>query len=167
MTFVPEPEDSGSSGTQTAATALVSETPPERPIAGQPIEQAVVGLAATRSRSMGGEVAAGLIAGSFSQISHELSETRIELRDVRIQLDKARDSLQDEKVINAELKGKLNSAENEKAIRNVCLVAGTAIVGFGIDQARSNQLVAGIILILVGIILSLVGWFSVGGRGQK
>lgn len=167
MKQVPEPEESGSSGTQIAATITSTVTVPEKPIAGQPIEHTVAGLAANKSRSLGGEVAAGLIAGSFSQISHQLSEAQSELRDVRIELDKAKLDMQVEKIINAELKGTVKSAENEKAIRSVCLVAGTAVAGFGIDQIKSNQLAAGMVLVLIGIALSLVGWFSIGGREPK
>lgn len=167
MIDVPEPDDSGASGTQTQAKESAVSLVPERAVVGRPLEQTIVGLAATNSRNMGGEVAASLLAGSFSHISHELSEARAEVKAIRKELDGANSSLQAEKVSNATLRGKLESVESEKAIRNVCLVAGTTIASFGVDQIRGNQLVAGITLVVIGVALALVGWFSVGGRASK
>lgn len=167
MIDVPEPDDSGSTGTQTKANDSAISLVPERAVVGRPLEQTIVGLAATNSRNMGGEVAATLLAGSFSHISHELSEARAEAKGLRKELDAANSCLQAEKVSNATLRGTLGSAENEKAIRSVCLVAGTAIASFGADQIKSNQVAAGITFAVIGVILSLVGWFSVGGRASK
>lgn len=167
MIDVPEPDDSGSSGTQIQADDSAISLAPEHAVVGRPLEKTIVGLATTNSRNMGGEVAASLLAGSFSHISHELSEARAEVKGLRKELDGVNSSLQSEKVLNATLLGRLESVENEKAIRSVCLVAGTAIAGFGVDQVRNNQMAAGITLIFIGLALSLAGWFSVGGRISK
>lgn len=164
---IPEPEDSGSSGTQIAARESVSVELPDHPIAGQPIEQAIAGLAATRSRSLGGDVAASLLVGSVSQISHQLSEARTELKALESKLERCRFDLQTEKVNNATLKGKLESIESEKAIRSVCLVAGTAVSGLGLDQVKSSQWAVGITLVSIGIALFLIGWFSVGRSNKQ
>lgn len=164
---IPEPEDSGSSGTQVRGTTSGTSLVLERVPVGRPLEQAIVGLASTNSRNMGGEFGATLLAGSFSQISLELAETKEELKKCRSDLESSRTKLEQARVNIATINGKLTSVENEKAIRSVCLVAGTAVVGFGIDQVRGNQLAAGWILIGVGIALALVGWFSVGRRAVK
>lgn len=164
MTYIPEPTDTGSSGTQRVLISETDQAAPDKPLAGLPIVQMVEGLAATRSRSLGGEVAAGLIAGSFSQLSHELTQTKQELREVRKALDDTKEKLSEEKITSAKLHGEIDSFNNEKAIRSVCLVAGTAVIGFGIDQSNNSRIKLGAILILIGIGLSLVGWFSVGRR---
>ena len=75
--------------------------------------------------------------------------------------------LQTEKIDNAELKGKLKSVEREKTIRNICLVAGTAVASFGIDQVKSQNNTVGFTLIFIGVCLTLVGLFSIGGKESK
>ena len=87
MTEIPELQDTGSAGTQeTEPAQAVSPALPEGALERLPLAKAVEGLAATRSRSMGGEVAASLLAGSFNQISHELNEAKNELRETRNEL---------------------------------------------------------------------------------
>lgn len=164
---IPEPEDSGSSGTQVRGADTATSLVPERVPVGRPLEQTIVGLAATNPRNMGGEFGASLLAGSFSHISLELAETKEELRKCRADLDSSRSKLEEARVNVATIKEKLASAESEKSIRSVCLVGGTAVVGFGIDQVRGGQLTAGWILVGVGVVFALIGWFSVGRRAEK
>ena len=103
MTDIREPQETGSAGTQTVQPTEVLVVPNQGSFDSLPITRAMEGLAATRSRSMGGEVAAGLIAGSFTQLSHELTETKGELKTTRHELKTAEQSLSDIRSQNATL----------------------------------------------------------------
>ena len=164
MTDIPEPKDSGSSGTQQPAKAEVAHA--VSPMSGLPIVQTVDGLAATRSRSLGGEVAANLIAGSFNQLQHQLTEMKYEVSSVREKLDEAKEGLANEKIENAVLKGEIDSLNNEKNIRNVCLTAGPTIAAFGVDQLKSKSYVTGWLLVILGVVIAIIGWFSVGRKAR-
>lgn len=167
MSDIPEPSDTGSLGTQITSESSSAISQPESPMAGLPIVQTLDGLAATRSRSMGGEVAATLISGCFNQLEHELSVTKKELADSRMQLDDVKEILTTVRIENARIRGEIDSLNNEKTIRNVCLLAGTAIAGFGLDLCNKSQTTLGGTLIGIGVILCLVGWFSIGRRVTK
>ena len=161
----PELDDSGSSGTQEASTEKPADLSTDANLTvGQPIEETVRGLAASNSRSFGGEVGAAMVAGSFTQMTHQLGEVKLELRLERNKHEATRAELNDAIVENAKLEGKLTSAENEKAIRNVSLVAGTVMAGFGIDQVRSGSHYLGGALIVFGVLMVVVGLFSVGSK---
>lgn len=86
MSEVPIPQDSGSAGTQETLAGELVRVNKESPLKGLPIAQRIEGLAATHSRSMGGDLSASLIAGSFAQLSADLELTRKELTDTREQL---------------------------------------------------------------------------------
>lgn len=168
MVDIPDTPDSGTLGTQLESVESIDRALVQtQPSAGHPIEQTVQGLAATKSRSLGGEVAANLLAGSVSQLSYEANNARADARSLQVKLDDARERLSDERVRSAELQVLLSSAEDEKKLRNVCLIAGTAIAGFGIDQVRSENVVVGSVLTFLGVVLALAGWFSFGRRTKK
>lgn len=161
MTDIPEPEKTGSAGTQTPATAdFVPAAVNPGTFDSLPITRAVEGLAATKSRGMGGEVVAGLLSGSFAQISHELSETKSDLRAVRSELDSARTSLETERVKNAALRQQISSAENNRHIRNVAIFAGPIIMGLAIEAYKNQFATAAFAMAIVGLALVLVGWLS-------
>lgn len=86
MPDIPQPDDTGSAGTQTTGTQQEILPISGIPVEGLPIAEAVTGLAATKSRSMGGELAARLIDGSFRQVSYDLREMQRELRETRQRL---------------------------------------------------------------------------------
>lgn len=165
MSEIPKPIDTGSSGTQIISDSSIPQS--ESPLAGLPIVLTVEGLAATRSRSFGGEVGAQLLAGCFSQLQHEQTGTKKELAECREQLNEVKENHTNARIENARLLGEIDSLNNEKIIRNICLVAGTAIAAFGIDQFNNSKTNIGLSLIGLGVALCLVGWFSVGRRIAK
>lgn len=109
---------------------------------------------------MGGEVAAGLLAGYFSQLSFELGEVRRELREVRRELSGTQEKLAASRERTAVLEERCAASVREKHIRNASIVIGTAITGIGIDALRGGSDVSGYVLIGLGVVLLIVGWLA-------
>ena len=118
------------------------------------------GLAATRSRSMGGEVAAGLIAGSFTQLSHELTETKGELKTTRHELKTAEQSLSDIRSQNATLTARARTVDQYKNLSNIAIFSGTLLIGLSIELYRNTFLSGAMITTVTGILLVLLGWIT-------
>lgn len=167
MTKIPKPTDTGSAGTQQIGTGEIVPVDKESPFLRLPITQKVEGLAATHSRSMGGEVAANLIAGSFSQLSHDLQTTRQELNETRTELRQALGELSKSEAKAAVLEERANAAERDKHLKNLSITAGTALIGIGIELYRNNFDKFGYIVGGFGVLLVIFGWFSRKGGAEK
>lgn len=167
MTEIPKPTETGSSGTQQAGTSELVTIAEKSPLSGLPITQRVEGLAATHSRSMGGEVAANLIAGSFSQLSHDLQATRDELNNTRDELRQALNDLSNAKIRVAVLEERSSTAERDRHLKNLSITAGTALIGIGIELYRNNFDKFGVIVGGLGLLLFLLGWFAPKGGPEK
>jgi len=164
---IPKPNETGSAGTQQTGTASVAPVEKESPLQGLPITEVVEGLAATRSRSMGGEVAANLIAGSFTQLSHNYQETRQELRNTRLELERAQKELSGSKTKTAVLQERVNNVFRERHLKNLSITAGTVLIGLGIEFYRNNLEKASYVVAGLGLLLIFLGWFSRGGGTEK
>lgn len=167
MTDIPKPDETGSTGTQQTGTAGVVSVEQESPLQGLPITQIVEGLAATRSRSMGGEVAANLIAGSFTQLSHNFQETKQELQSTRRALEHAREELSDYKTKTAVLQERVSNIFRDRHLKNLSITAGTILIGLGIEFYRNNLEKTSYIVTGLGTLLIFLGWFSRDGGAEK
>lgn len=115
---MPEPKDTGSSGAQEVATAIVP-VGKESPLKGLPIAEALEGLAATRSRSLGGEIAAHVISATFTQLSEDLQKTKRDLKDNQEELKRSVKEFYNVKEENAVLKERLRTQSKEGRFRNI------------------------------------------------
>ncbi len=167
MIEIPKPTDTGSAGTQLVGTGEIATGAKESPFLGLPIIQRLEGLATTHSRSMGGEVAANLLAGSFSQISHDLQTTRQELRETRIELKQTLEELSKTKTRAAVLEERVNAAERDKHLKYFSITAGTVLIGIGIELYRNNFDKSGYIAGGFGLLLVIFSWFSRMGGSEK
>lgn len=167
MTEIPKPTDTGSAGTQQVGTGEIVTVAKESPFLGIPITQRVEGLVATHSRRMGGEVAANLLAGISSQLSHDLQTTRQELNEMRTELKQSLGELSDTKIRAAVLEERANAAERDKHLKNLSITAGTALIGIGIELYRNNFDKFGYIVGGFGVLLVILGWFSRKGGAEK
>lgn len=156
---IPKPTDTGSAGTQNAAATDSAAPSALAPFEGLPISRRVEGLAASRPRSMGGEVAAGLIAGSFTQLSQELTDARDDLKTTRSHIRELNDALLECRERAAVLAERVKSFARDRHLRNLCIVVGTALVGLGLDLLRSTLKMPGWICISSGAVLLIFGWF--------
>jgi hypothetical protein len=132
------------------------------PLEGLPIARAVEGLAATKARSMGGEVAAGLLAGCFQQVAHELEQTKEDLRTTRSDLDRTREDLSSWKQKAAVLQERVRAMAGGRHLKNLSLTAGTALVGFAVEFMRNNMKEVSYVLGGLGSLLILFGWLATG-----
>lgn len=159
---IPKPTDTGSAGTQQAGIGVlvVSE---KSPLNGLPITNRVEGLAAAHPRSMGGEVAANLIAGSFSQLSHDFQTTRQELKDTRGELKGVVGELLEVKIRAAVLLERANASERDRNLKNLGITTGTILIGLGIELYRNSFEKFGYIVGGLGLLLLVLGWFPQKG----
>lgn len=164
---IPRPTETGSAGTQESASMTLVAPEPPRPLDGLPISQRVEGLAASRPRSMGGEVAAGLIAGSFTQLSHELSEARQQLKETQRDLHASQDALAGCRERSAVLDERVRASTRDRHLRNLCIAIGTALIGIAIEFVRNKLETTGYILGFLGALLLLFGWLSTSKGDQK
>lgn len=167
MSEIPIPQDTGSTGTQEPLLGGPARAEEESPLKGLPITQTVQGLAATHSRSMGGEVAANLIAGSFNQLSHDLQSTKQELSETRDQLRQANSDLSRANVKIATLEANTGADSRERHLKNFCIFAGTTFLGIGIELYKNNFDKFAYITGLLGTLLLLFGWIPSGGRPKE
>lgn len=167
MTEIPKPTETGSAGTQQAGTRALVTIAEESPLSGLPITQRVEGLAATRPRSMGGEVAASLLAGSFSQLSLDLQTTRDELKDTRGELKQTLNHLSDAKTRAAVFEERASAAERGRHVKNLSNTGGTVLIGIGIELYRNSLNNLGIIAGGLGFLFVFLGWFTPKGEAEK
>jgi hypothetical protein len=160
---IPTPPQSGSAGTQQPADA--SQTPPEpySPLAGLPLAQRFEGLAATRPRNLGGEVAATLIAGSFTQLSEDLRVHREQAIDARAKVAELQDNLGTCRTRAAVLEERLSAVEKTQTVRHVSIFAGTALVAVAIDLYKAQLTPSAVVVGLLGVALLVFGSFSRSG----
>lgn len=161
MTNIPEIEETGSSGEQQPEPAsgeliLPSQESPFRPA---PIEETVRGLAATKARSMGGEVAANLISGAFTQLSNDCTDAKSELGATRKALDSTRTELSNCQTREAVLKERVSTHTRGRHLRNVAIVVGTSLLGIGFELNRNNVDILSLFAGGMGILLIIMGWF--------
>lgn len=163
---IPEPIDPGSTGTQIIGTTDIVVIRQESPLHGLPITDAVAGLTASMSNRMGG-VAAGLLTGSFAQLSLDLQEKKQELRSTSQKLEHTRDELNNYKTKTAVLEERVNANSRNKHLRNLSIFVGTLLITFGFELYRNNIERAPYIVGGLGFILLLFGWLSNGRRAEK
>lgn len=162
---VPEPKDSGSDGQQ--VTAKENEDVPLPQSVGQPMTDAITGLASSHSRAFGGEVASTLIAGATSQMSVELEQTRGELAEQRKKNDQLNRELSDERIKRAVLAERISSFRSTRHLKNLGIAVGTLIFGTGVQLIWSGTHETGIAGVALGTLLLLFSWFSAPKGGDK
>ena len=166
MTETPEPTETGSAGTQEIGTPASLSVNQQSPLEGLPITRTVEGLAATHSRSMGGEVAANLLAGAFTQITHDLQETKQDLDSTQKKLEMTHEELSDYKTKTAVLQERVNITHKNRHLKNLSMTAGTILIALGVDLYRNDFDKSAYILGALGMLFILLGWFSKEGSAE-
>ena len=161
---IPKTDDSGSLGTQ--EQDKVTDVQVVTPTEGLPIVDTVKGLASGHSRSLGGEVAAGLIAGSFRQMEHSMNELRSENQELRNKLEASEKQLLQEKVKSAVLEERIRSFSRERRNNNLSITLGVALIGLSTNVWANELKLLAFILAVVGIVLLISGWLSPRGKSQ-
>lgn len=165
ITEIPKPKDSGSDGNQQREVESHKMIQPQS--IGQPLTQAIVGLAASNTRAFGSEVTSTLVAGAMSQMSIELENTRQELAMQRDKNEKLFLELSSERVNSAVLAERIDSFRSSRHMKNLGVAAGTILFGLGFQLIRGGSSQLGIASIIGGGLLIIVSWFSVPKGGDK
>lgn len=163
---IPHPLDTGSSGTQTPTGDEVTLLEASSPFRGVPIAQAIEGLAATKARSLGGDVGATLLAGSFTQLTHDLETTRRALRLKENDFQRVTNELATSTTHAAVLDERLGSISRNQRIRQLAVFAGTALAGVAIDLWKSDMTKVAAIVGVLGVALLLFGALTPTGGAK-
>ncbi len=166
MTEIPHLEESGSAGTQQAGPAEEAPSAKLRPLEGLGLADRVDGLATTQPQGMGGDVPAQLIAGSFMQLSGDLKETKFELRNSQKKFEDTSAELSDCKIRVAVLEATVDTFFRGRYLKNLSLVVGTGLIGIGVELVLKDVKPIGHSLWVLGALLLLFGWFSMGHKGK-
>jgi hypothetical protein len=164
---IPNPPDSGASGTQQSADAAATALEPFSPLSGLPLAQRVEGLAATRPRNLGGEVAATLIAGSFSQMADDLRLQRDRCSASEAKAAQLTTDLADARIQSAVLEERLSAVKRTQSVKQISIFAGTALAAIAIDLYKSQLSTLAVVVVALGLCLLAFGWFTPSGGSGK
>ncbi len=165
ITSVPEVEDTGSSGDQQeSSTELIL---PKQDTPFEPITEAINGLAASNTRSMGGEATARLIAADFQHMTNTLRETKGDLKEAQRELSEKQTELSECRVDKAILNERVSSASSGRHLRNLSIAVGTFLLGIAIDHSQNGIETLPWFVGIVGFILVITGWFWPSPEAQN
>ena len=161
----PEPPDSGTDGLQVGVPSefVISQTMPVH----NQLAHVIHGLASSNTRAFGGEVSAALIAGATNQIAAELTQTKMDLAQLRTKYESLSSTLSDERIEKAILGERIEAFRSIRHQKNIGISIGTILVGIGIQMIRSEATWPGIGAIFIGALLLIVGWITVPKEGGK
>lgn len=165
LTEVPKLSDSGSDGNQIKADVnyeLISA----KPLTNQGA-QAIIGLAASNAKYLGGEVTSALVVGVTSQMSAELSQTKQELVAMRDKNEALMHALADERIKKAVLIERIEGFNSTRHLKNIGIAIGGILLGIGVKLIGDNVQPYGLAAIIVGSLLLIAGWFSTPKEGDK
>jgi len=160
-----EPTETGATGEQSTEKEQQLVTTHETPFEKSPVVDAVAGLAAGASRSIGGMAAASLLAGSFAQMNKELDEAKKDLKDLRGELSDTKDDLGAAKTQVAVLQERLHQVAQTRHLRNLGITVGTGLIALAIRFYSQGLSAASVLTAVLGALLILLGWLFRPGTG--
>lgn len=153
----PNPADTGASGTQEASSesSSIEVIPP--PFSNQTIDT-IMGLAASRPKSFGGEAMASMVSAICYQTSADLQSARKELK-------RSEEELTDSKVRIAVLEERIAGFIREDLPKKATITLGTLMASLGFSNVSNIGLV-GVAFGFIGLLLVIIGWFN-GRKGDS
>lgn len=164
---IPKPPGGGSSGSQQPEPTEVTPIEPYSPLSGLPLAQRVEGLAAAKPRNLGGEVAASLLAGSFSQMSADLQLHREQASLANDRANRLQQDLGASNTRVAVLEERLSAFERTQTVKHISIFAGTALLAVAIDLFKADLKVLGGIVAVLGVGLLGFGAITKHRGAQK
>ena len=165
--YIPEPPGGGSTGKQQPVASDITPIEPYTPLAGLPLAQRVEGLAATRPRNFGGEIAANLLAGSFSQMSTDLQLHREQASTAFERVNHLQQELGTANTRVAVLEERLAAHDRTQNVKHIAIFAGTVLLAVAIDLFKAEMKAVGTIVAVLGAGLLVFGWISKQRGVQK
>jgi len=160
---IPEPTESGSTGAQREGSVEIVPSASESPLVGLPITQALEGLAASKSRSLGGELPSALIVASFRERTNDLQIARQDLTRSREEVRTTREQLFEARTRIAVLEERVTAYTRERHLKIVSVAIGTFLLTSGFEAFKQNIPFL-IVFGILGLVLILLGWFYKQGR---
>lgn len=163
---IPVPQDSGVTGTQTAATDVVPATP-NTPF---PKNELVEGLCSVVEKdvgAIGGLTPSTWVTSVVQHFNRENCDLKKELAELRDKLDAAKDRLHAAETDKARLEVKLDNERGSRTLRDLGIALGTGFATLSIDLYEKDLKVLAAFVGLGGVALLICSWVSVPkGRAQ-
>lgn len=156
---IPVPDNSGGSDEQTQGTGN-GELITSKTFEGLHMVHTINGLAATHSKSLGGEVASTLLAGMTQQMSNDYQELKFKFEKLSEKYEEQRNVLEETRTDKAVLKNTINSERQNKHLRNFAITIGTGFMSTGIFLGRTQIDFYSVGTFGVGALFLLLGWFT-------
>lgn len=161
---IPNPEDTGSIGSQVSSSSDVSIIP--ECYVGTTIPERIEGLVAQYPHRLGGEIGAQLIAGCYTQMSKELNKCQENINTLNRINSEGKEEISNLKISNAQLNERISANGRNRIIENLSITIGMALLGIAIELYKNKLNQLSCIITIMGIVLSFVGWLS-GIRGSN
>lgn len=131
-----------------------------RSMEGLTLASTIEGLAATRSRQLGGDVAASLIAGYSTHMAGELLEAKQEIVRLRSENSGLNDRASSTEKKCAVLTERLYGESRSRHLRNISISVGTGLLALSVELLRNEQSTYSTIVCGVGLLMIGLGWFA-------
>ncbi len=161
---IPVPVNSGSDGHQKQSSGVSNLV--EKPLEGLVVVKAIEGLAASHSKSLGGDVSSALIAATTNQLANDYSDLKRNYNSLNEKFEAQRDDLENTRISNAVLSERIQSDSRNKHLRNLSITIGTSLISTGIYLSRTELDIYAFGTLVFGALLLLLGWFS-GYKEEK
>lgn len=145
---IPNPKDSGVSGTQEKGVEVLGpiEAPPL--LSRQPLHATFIGLTERNPKNFGGDFNATVVASMIGHCSKESDDAKHSLWEKDQELKASTKELTEAKVEIAKLTEKLKAAAGTSLAKQACTFLGTVTLGFAVELYRGNFKIS----ILAGIV---------------
>lgn len=166
MNEIPKISSSGVDGTQVSGASLmpVSAAPP---LQSASVSDAVEGLLATHSRSLGGDVAARLLAASMRENSNQLADAHRKISEVENCLVNENKTNSDLRVENAKLRARIDELLGSARLKQGIIFIGTTLLGVAVDLYKDELMNLAFLLAILGSFLLLFVVLPIGGGRSK
>ena len=158
MTEIPKPHETGSAGTQQPGSADEIAVDQENPFP-QPMVETVRGLASQRPRSMGGDAPAMMLSAAFTEVTHDLTEAKSEIKTIRTELDLVRSELSSCQKREAVLEERVSNSDSFRRLSNLAMIIGTSLLGSGVALYIDGSEVIALFVGVMGLLLLSGAWF--------
>jgi len=156
---IPIPKDSGSSGLQKESSKKQTLVKAQ-PFSSNEVVNALEGIAASNTRSLGGEVGSALLAASMKQLAQDNHRLRQENTKLDEKNQHQQQELETARTRAAVLQERLIGYGKNKHLRNFGIAVGIGLLGIGINLGRQEWGFLAVTSLVAGALLTLLSWFS-------
>ncbi len=156
---IPEPEDTGSDGSQEASTRDLVGTNPQSALGEYALHETIVAYAEQKNYR-GGETFTHFLVYINGYLSKEIEQANSKNTAASSDLQKLQSNLTNSLLENAVLKERLNADSNDRHLRHFAIAVGTLLLGLTPQLYQGHFDTTSIVLGISGVLLIIFGWWK-------